>query len=87
VDDGIATGATVQAAARVLRRQGARWIVLAVPVIASATLPILSAEVNEIVALEKPKGFRSVGNYYRNFGPTSAKEVKEILNSFDTPRA
>jgi putative phosphoribosyl transferase len=80
VDDGIATGATVSAALRVLREIGARRIVLAVPVAAQETLQALAEQVDEIVCLRAPAMMRAVGASYREFNQVEDAEVIEILS-------
>jgi putative phosphoribosyl transferase len=79
VDDGIATGSTATAAARVLRARGAERIVLAVPVGPPGVEQRFAGEVDECVCLEQPDGFFSVGAYYERFGQTSDDEVVELL--------
>ncbi|MDF1542122.1 MAG: phosphoribosyltransferase family protein [Anaerosomatales bacterium] len=81
-DDGIATGLTALAAVRYVRAQGVDRIVLAVPVIASGTMPAFEREVDEIVAPEQPTHFMAVGQFYRNFPQTSDDEVLEVLREF-----
>jgi len=80
VDDGIATGATVRAAIRGLRRRNPEAIVLAVPVAPRDTIETLRAEVDEVVCLEMPADFYAISLYYRDFGQTSDVEVTRILN-------
>jgi len=80
VDDGIATGATVRAAIRGLRRRNPEAIVLAVPVAPRDTIETLRAEVDEVVCLEMPADFYAISLYYRDFGQTSDAEVTRILN-------
>jgi len=79
VDDGIATGLTVRAAVGYLRRHGAKRIVVAAPVMPPETASALSMIADEIVALETPAGFASVGQFYLEFGQTSDAEVIELL--------
>jgi len=80
VDDGIATGATVRAAIRGLRRRNPEAIVVAVPVAPRDTIETLRAEVDEVVCLEMPADFYAISLYYRDFGQTSDAEVTRILN-------
>ncbi|MFJ5775553.1 phosphoribosyltransferase family protein [Streptomyces sp. NPDC093094] len=79
VDDGLATGATALAACRVVRGQGAARIVLAVPVAPGRTLTRLRDVADEVVCLETPGAFGSVGAWYRDFGQTSDSEVTSLL--------
>jgi len=79
VDDGIATGATVRAAIRGLRRRQPAKIVLAVPVAPPNTAADLRGEVDDLVCLETPDFFRAISLYYRDFSQVSDEEVIEIL--------
>lgn len=79
VDDGIATGYTVLAALRSLRRAGPRRIILAVPVAPPETLERLEPEVDQIVCLEAPEDFYAVGQFYLHFGQNSDQEVIDLL--------
>ncbi|WKX68818.1 alpha/beta family hydrolase [Streptomyces sp. XD-27] len=79
VDDGIATGATAEAACRVARAQGASRVVMAVPVTSPSALGPLSAEADEVVYLSAPAGFAAVGEWYRDFSQTADQEVVDLL--------
>lgn len=79
VDDGIATGATVRAALRALRRAGPARLVLAVPVAPRDTLRDLASEVDEIVCLQTPSPFYAIGGFYRDFAQLSDEDVIELL--------
>lgn len=82
VDDGLATGATVRAALRSLRRLKPARIVVAVPVGAPSTCAALGAVVDTCVCLLEPAGFHAVGRYYEDFTPTTDAEVDAILARF-----
>ena len=78
VDDGIATGSTVRAACEVARQLGAARIVLAAPVAPAGTKAAqLSAD--ELVCVAMPPRFVAVGNHYRDFTPTTDREVVTLL--------
>jgi putative phosphoribosyl transferase len=79
VDDGLATGSTMRAAAAALRRQGPARIVVAVPTAARATCNELRAEVDEIVCAITPEPFYAVGLSYEDFSQMSDAEVRELL--------
>jgi putative phosphoribosyl transferase len=81
VDDGIATGSTARAACQVARAQGATRIVLAVPVAPPNWVDRLSADADELICLETPRSFRSVGEFYADFSPTTDDEVVSCLIS------
>ena len=79
IDDGLATGSTMRAAAAALRRQGPARIVIAVPVSSPQTCYELGAEVDEIVCLITPEMFYAVGMWYIDFSPTTDAEVHSLL--------
>lgn len=79
VDDGIATGSTARAACAVARARGADQVVLAVPVAAAGAVNELRAVADEVVALELPARFGSVGQWYADFSPTTDHEVDVLL--------
>jgi putative phosphoribosyl transferase len=80
VDDGIATGATVLAAIRGLRRRGPEKIILAVPVAPASTVSRLRLEVDDLVCLHAPEMFHAISLYYRDFGQVSDSEVIDVLS-------
>lgn len=79
VDDGIATGATVRAAAKAVRLQLPARLVLAVPVAAPQALAELRGSFDEIECLETPKRFVAVGAHYAQFPQVTDQEVKDLL--------
>ena len=79
VDDGIATGTTVRAALKALRRRNPARLVLAVPVAPSDTLEALRSEVDDIVCLAEPCPFHAIGLHYRDFHQVSDDEVLAAL--------
>lgn len=79
VDDGLATGATMRAAATALRARHPAAIVAAVPVAASRTCASLQDVVDRVVCVDTPEPFHAVGLYYRNFEQTSDEEVRRLL--------
>jgi predicted phosphoribosyltransferase len=79
VDDGLATGATMHAALVAARRQGPRRLTIAVPVGSPRACAALAPDVDELVCLEAPAGFRSVGQAYVDFDQTSDDEVWTVL--------
>jgi predicted phosphoribosyltransferase len=80
VDDGIATGATTIACARQVREAGAEHVVLAVPVAPPGTVERLADEVDEVVAVETPRRFGAVGQFYRAFGQVSDAVARSYLD-------
>lgn len=79
VDDGIATGGTVKAALKALRKTGAGRIILAVPVAPSGVLKELEAEADQVICLQIPDPFLAVGLHYIDFDQTSDEEVIRLL--------
>ena len=80
VDDGIATGGTVRAAARALRKLSPRRLVLAAPVASSQAVEALRAEVDEVVTVESDPYLGSIGAWYVDFTQTSDEEVRALLD-------
>ncbi|MBU3957332.1 phosphoribosyltransferase [Patescibacteria group bacterium] len=78
-DDGVATGATMEAAVEVVRQQEPKKIIVAIPVIARDSLKKLEEKADEVIYLDAPIMFFAVGQFYREFGQVSDEEVKEIL--------
>jgi putative phosphoribosyl transferase len=79
VDDGLATGATMRAAIKTVRKEGAKKIVMAIPVAPPDTLQKLKAEVDQTICLSAPAGFSAVGQFYDFFEQVSDEEVIELL--------
>lgn len=79
VDDGLATGSTMRAAAMALRRQRPNRIVVAVPVSARQTCDEYRMGVDEIVCARTPEPFFGVGQWYRDFSQTTDEEVHDLL--------
>lgn len=79
VDDGLATGATMRAAAAALRMQGPKEIIVAVPVAAETTCDEFRDEVDEVICAATPEPFMAVGLWYKDFSQTSDEEVRELL--------
>jgi putative phosphoribosyl transferase len=79
VDDGLATGATMRAAALAVRRLGPQRVVAAVPVAARQTCDDLRSDVDEIVCAFTPEPFYAVGRWYEDFGQTDDEEVQALL--------
>lgn len=79
VDDGLATGSTIRAAAQALRLQGPDKIVVAVPVSAPQTCDEYRMGVDEIVCAVTPEPFLGVGRWYDDFSQTTDEEVHELL--------
>ena len=79
VDDGIATGATMRAAARAVRAQNPALLVIATPVAAPETLRALENEAAEVIAVLAPSSLSAIGEWYLDFTQTSEEEVRSLL--------
>lgn len=79
VDDGIATGATMQAAIASARAHIARKIIVAIPVGPENMIKQLDKEVDQVVCLQIPESFWGVSQFYRRFEQTSDEEVIRIM--------
>jgi predicted phosphoribosyltransferase len=79
VDDGVATGASMQAAVAAVRQLRPRQIVVAVPVAAPDTARRLAESADDVVCVARPDPFHAVGSFYEDFGPTSDEEVRSLL--------
>lgn len=84
VDDGLATGATMRAAVRAIEQQQPSQIVVAVPVSSPEAYRELSTGVDEIICVEIPQPFNSVGLWYDNFPQTPDEEVCDLLQQAAT---
>ncbi len=82
VDDGIATGTSMRAALKALRRREPAELVLAVPVAPPDTIATLRREVDRVVCLAEPDPFYAVGVHYADFHQIEDEEVLAILASF-----
>lgn len=81
VDDGLATGATMQAAITALRRQDPAAIIAAAPVVAPETCRSLRTVADGCEYVQAPEPFYGVGLWYADFSPTSDAEVQSLLES------
>jgi predicted phosphoribosyltransferase len=78
IDDGLATGASMLAAARALRPR-ARRVIAAVPVASETTCNELSGEVDQIICVATPQPFFAIGMFYHDFAQTTDEEVRTLL--------
>ncbi len=81
VDDGIATGSTMLASLRALRKQQPAKLILAVPVSPPETLVRLKKECDQAIAVSTPEPFWSVGRFYAHFTQTDDAEVVRMLET------
>jgi predicted phosphoribosyltransferase len=81
VDDGLATGSTMLAAATAVRGANPKAVVVAVPVAAPETCQSLRSHVDDVVCAATPEPFRAVGLWYRDFAQVDDAEVHTLLES------
>jgi putative phosphoribosyl transferase len=79
VDDGLATGSTMRAAAVALRQMRPLKVIIAVPVAAPETCAEFRSEVDEVICAATPEPFMAVGAWYKDFTQTSDQEVSDLL--------
>lgn len=79
VDDGLATGSTMEAAVRALKAQGVGRVIVAVPVGPRSTCAALQRDADEVLCLEQPEPFDAVGAWYRDFHQMTDDEVRALL--------
>lgn len=79
VDDGAATGASMQAAVRAVRKLGAREIVVALPVAAVDAYEKLRTEAERVVCISTPASFAAVSCWYDDFSEVSDTQVQSLL--------
>lgn len=79
VDDGIATGATMEAAAQALRAMHARSVVIAVPVAPAHAVRRLAQFSDRVICAQQPADFFAVGQWYEKFPQVSDAEVNALL--------
>jgi putative phosphoribosyl transferase len=80
VDDGLATGATMRAAALAVQQRNPARVVVAVPVAAPETCDEFRGDVDEVVCAVTPEPFYAVGLWYEDFSQTTDEEVRELLD-------
>lgn len=79
VDDGAATGASMQAAVRATRKLGAARVVVALPVASANAVDVLRQEADEVICVLQPEVFHAVGDWYEEFDQTDDAEVSMLL--------
>jgi putative phosphoribosyl transferase len=79
VDDGLATGSTMRAAAQAVRQNAPKRLVVGVPVAARETCAAMRSEADDIVCVLMPEPFYGVGMWYQDFSQTTDDEVRKLL--------
>lgn len=82
VDDGLATGQTARAAAKIIKAAGCRRLILAVPCAAPSTVELVSRDFDEVISLVVDADFEAVGQYYRDFREVSDEQVGGMIKNF-----
>jgi putative phosphoribosyl transferase len=75
VDDGAATGATIIAAARWIRKQGPKHLIIALPVAPKHKVDLLKNEAESVQVITSPSNFRTVEQFYQDFGDVTDQQV------------
>ena len=79
VDDGVATGATMMMAIKIIRQQSPAKIIVAIPVAPPETVRELEKEADTVVCLERPAFFMAIGQFYEQFPQIEDKIAKRML--------
>jgi predicted phosphoribosyltransferase len=82
VDDGIATGSTMEAAVLALRAMHARSVVVAVPVAPCESIEMLAQRADRVVCPHQPEPFIAVGQWYQEFPQLTDEEVVAVLEQY-----
>ena len=80
VDDGVATGATLEVAIRWVHKKRARAVIAAIPVVPADVASKMKSDLDALIFLESPDQFGSVGQFYKDFPQVGDAEVVELLN-------
>ncbi len=78
-DDGVATGATIKATITALKKEKLKRLIIALPVAPPQVAEEIGRMVDELICIETPSDFMSVGSYYRNFSQVTDEEVMGLL--------
>lgn len=84
-DDGVATGSSMLLAAEAVRREGAKRVIIAVPVAPSELLPVLEKVADEVYVLHPSDNLIAVGRFYRDFHQLEDAEVLDLLTKRARP--
>jgi putative phosphoribosyl transferase len=80
IDDGIATGFTILAVIKAVKKKGAKKVILAIPVGPREIIEEFEEIVDEVICLYIPDEFYAVGSYYVDFKQVEDEEVFKIIN-------
>lgn len=79
IDDGIATGLTMRVSVLMLRRQNPKKIIVAAPVAPPSSVKMIRQVADEVVVLQTPSDFSSVGEFYEDFSEVTDEEVMRLM--------
>lgn len=79
VDDGLATGQTAKAAAKIIRSFRPKQLILAVPCASPSAVNLIRDDYDNVICLNISPDFMAVGQFYRDFAPVGDLKVKELL--------
>jgi putative phosphoribosyl transferase len=82
VDDGIATGSTIYAAAQWVKRQRCKKLIIAVPIASKHALEMLRDVADILVSIHSPESFEGVGQFYKDFSQVTDEEVRAIMRKY-----
>lgn len=82
IDDGLATGSTMQAAIKTVKSEEAKEIIIAIPVAPKETIQKIKMSVDKIICLSTPSPFYAVGEFYEDFREVKDDEVIRMLSDF-----
>lgn len=86
VDDGLATGVTARAAVEYAQKKGATKIILAIPICSGNTARRLREEIDDVICLNEPTFFQSVGDFYHDFIQLTDEDVLNLLPKYRDSR-
>jgi len=78
-DDGLATGQTVIAAAKIIKAFGPKELILAIPCGSPSVLEKVQADYDKVICAQQSEDFWAVGQFYKDFRPVSDEEVRQLI--------
>jgi predicted phosphoribosyltransferase len=82
VDDGVASGATLIPAARWIKKQQPKQLVIAAPVAREQAVGVLKKEADQLKFIITPSNFNAINQFYNNFEPVEDDRVLDILKKW-----
>lgn len=79
IDDGIATGSTMEVAVKYVRTKKPKQVVIAIPILPSSQVKFFKQISDELIYLDAPENFSAIGNFYEDFDQVSDQEVLAAL--------